>query len=102
MVNVIKYIVVFGCLLPFCVFAGLSNVTLEGIIVKYDKNTVTLSQRGKRITVSRKNIPKHFKLKTRKKVYAILNSEEVMKEIKKIRKQIRNKNRNRNKKNLVN
>ena len=87
MVNVIKYIVVFGCLLPFCVFAGLSNVTLEGIVVKYDKNTVTLSQRGKRITVSRKNIPKHFKLKTGKKVYAILNSEEVMKEIKKIRKQ---------------
>ena len=87
LINFKKYIVVFGCLFPFCVFAGVSNVTLEGIVVKYDKNTVTLSQKGKHIKVSREAIPKHFKLKTGKKVYAVFNSQEIMKKIRKSREQ---------------
>ncbi len=63
-----------------------TRVTTEGVIVDYNKKTVTLSQDGKKITVPRKSIPHHFKIKKGTKVYAELNAEE---EIKKIQKAIK-------------
>ena len=50
-----------------------SNPRVEGIIVSYDKNTVTLSQRGKKIKVPKKSIPGFFKIRSGNKVYAIID-----------------------------
>ena len=45
---------------------------IEGIIVAYDKNTVTISQKGKRIRVPKKSIPARFKIRSGNKVYAVI------------------------------
>ena len=75
----------FLCTLP-CTGYTKPRVTVEGVIVDYNKKTVTLSQDGKKITVPRKSIPHYFKIKKGSKVYAELNAEE---EIKKIQKAIK-------------
>ena len=65
----------------FSVVVG--SVKVEGTIVSYSKHTVTLSQRGKKIEVLRQSIPRHFKIRGGNKVYAIIDGEQLMKELKK-------------------
>ena len=62
-------------------FAGLNNVTAEGIITGFDLKTVTLSQKGVKTKVSRKSIPKYFKIKRGNKVFAIIDSTEVFRKL---------------------
>lgn len=50
-------------------------VRVQGIIVSYDKKTVTLKQKTGKIKVPREAIPKKFNLKTGKHVYALLKPE---------------------------
>ena len=66
----------------FSVIVG--SVKVEGTIVSYSKHTVTLSQRGKKIEVLRQSIPGHFKIRGGNKVYAIIDAEQLMKELKKV------------------
>lgn len=66
----------------FSVVVG--SVKVEGTIISYSKHTVTLSQRGKRIEVLRQSIPSHFKIRGGNKVYAIIDGEQLMKELKKV------------------
>ena len=76
-------------LIPFLfvhqvVFSAVSEAaTIEGVIVKYDKKTVTLIQNGKKIKLLKKRIPKRFKIKTGNKVYAILNGKKILEKAKK-------------------
>ena len=81
--------------------AIVGSVKVEGIIVSYSKHTVTLSQRGKKIEVLRQSIPGHFKIIGGNKVYAIIDGEQLMKELKKaihLHEQQKNKIRSRKKK----
>ena len=65
-------------------FAAISETAIiEGVIVKYDKKTVTLIQNGKKIKLLKKRIPKRFKIKTGNKVYAILNGKKILEKAKK-------------------
>ena len=66
----------------FSVIVG--SVKVEGTIVSYSKHTVTLSQKGKRIEVLRQSIPGHFKIRGGNRVYAIIDSKQLMKELKKV------------------
>ena len=54
-------------------------VKIQGIVVSYDKDTVTLKQKNVKIKVPRESIPKKFKLNTGKRVYALLKPEELNK-----------------------
>ena len=65
-------------------FAGLSqNMTITGTIIRFDKKTVTLSQKGGRHTVvPRKSIPKYFKIKKGHKVSSIVSSKKILASIK--------------------
>ena len=54
-------------------------VRVQGVVVSYDKKTVTLKQKTGKIKVPRESIPKKFKLKTGKQVYALLKPEELNK-----------------------
>ena len=58
---------------------------MEGMVISYDKKTVTISQRGKKIKVPRNSIPKHIKLKTGKMIEVPVDSEKLMNKIKKIK-----------------
>ena len=65
-------------------FSAISGpVKMEGIIISYDKKTVTLSQKGKRIKVPRGTIPKHFKIKSGNQVYAEFNEQKLLNQLKK-------------------
>lgn len=64
--------------------AIVGSVKVEGTIVSYGKHTVTLSQRGKKIEVLRQSIPGHFKIRGGNKVYAIIDAEQLMRELKKV------------------
>lgn len=55
---------------------------VEGIIVSYNKDTVTLSQRGKKIKVPKKSIPSFFKIRSGNKVYAIIDRGKLKKDSK--------------------
>ena len=84
----------------FSVVVG--SVKVEGTIVSYSKHTVTLSQRGKKIEVLRQSIPGHFKIRGGNRVYAIIDGEQLMKELKKVmhlhdqqKKKIRSRNKKR-------
>ena len=63
--------------------AIVGSVKVEGTIVSYNKNIVTLSQRGKKIKVLRQSIPRYFKIRSGNEVYAIIDGEQLMKELKK-------------------
>ena len=79
-----KYILVITALFAFSypVFSAISGTAkVKGIIVAYDKDTVTLSQKGKRVKVPRKSIPAHFKIKSGHEVYALFTAEEVAKKM---------------------
>ena len=68
-------------LLFFCMVASSAvseTALVEGTIAKYDKKTVTLlKEGGVKIKVPRKAVPERFKLRTGKRVYAILNGWEL-------------------------
>ena len=87
-------IIVLLSLFPFTfISSAVTRVTVEGVIVSYNKKTVTLSQNGKKIKVPRKLIPYYFKIQTGNTVYAELDPEKAMKVLKKtIKKQKMNKN----------
>ena len=82
------------CMTP--AFAGLSqDATVTGTIIKFDKKTVTLSQRGGlRTVVSRKSIPKHFKIKTGNRVSAVLSSDRIIAAIKEAKNKKNQKSKN--------
>ena len=65
-------------------FAGFyQNVTITGKIVKFDKNTVTLSQKGHHTVVPRKLIPQYFKIKLGNEVSAIVRRDRVLASVEK-------------------
>ena len=79
-----KHILIFIALfifIPSVFSAIISPVRVEGIIVSYDKKTVTLSQGGEKTQVPRKTIPSHFKIKSGNQVYALFDGEDVMKKL---------------------
>ena len=54
----------------------IGSVKVKGTVVSYDKKKVTLkNKKGKRVKVSRRAIPKKFKLRTGAQVYALLKPE---------------------------
>ena len=61
--------------------AIIGPVKVEGIIVSYDKKTVTLSQGGEKTKVPRKAIPSHFKIQSGNQVYALFDGKDVMKKL---------------------
>ena len=67
---------------PFFSSTAITKAKISGVIVKYDKKTVTLSQNGKKIKVPRKSIPDYFKIRGGNTVYAILNAEILLKRMK--------------------
>lgn len=94
-----KNIWVFFAIFVFSQYAFpaiVGNAKLEGIIVSYNKNTVTLSQRGKKVKVPRESIPDFFKIKGGNKVYAVIKAEKLMKKLKeeKVRQNKQRKNKN--------
>ena len=57
---------------------------IHGVVVKYDKKTVTLkNDNGKTIKVSKQAIPKGFKLRSGARVQALLKPEDILKQPKK-------------------
>ena len=80
--KIILVIVVFAGFSTFGFSAIMGSAKVEGIIVSYNKHTVTLSQKGKRVKVPKKAIPSFFKIKTGNKVYAVFDSQEVMAKLK--------------------
>ena len=69
-----KYFIFFIILGLFTSHAMVSHIKIRGKIVKYNQQSVTLKQdNGKTIEVPKKSIPaKLGKLKTGKKVYAVI------------------------------
>ncbi len=54
-------------------------VKVEGTVVKYDKKKVVLDQNGQKITVPRSAIPEGLKIRTGKKVHALLKPADINK-----------------------
>ena len=52
-------------------------VKMRGVIVSYNKKTVTLKSNGRTVIVPRRTISRKYKLKTGKKVYALLEPEDI-------------------------
>lgn len=67
--------------MAFSAIVGQAKV--KGIIVAYDKKTVTLYQSGQKVKVPRTSIPSHFKIKGGNEVYALFDGEKIMKKLKK-------------------
>ena len=79
-------IMLFG-FLPLPVFSAIvGSAKVEGIIISYNKTTVTLSQKGRRTTVPRTAIPAFFKIKTGNQVYALFDGKEIREALKKAQK----------------
>ena len=77
-------------------FPAVSDFTVEGIVVSYDKKKVVLTQdNGGKISVKRNRISKNFELKTGARVIAVIPAEKIVKLIKK---QEEEKNKNQKKK----
>ena len=91
--KIILIIILFSFLALPLFSSAVSRVTVEGVIVAYDKKTVTLSQNGKKVKVSRKSIPDYFKIRSGNKVYAELNPKKAVKKLQKViqQKKIRSK-----------
>ena len=69
----------------FSVFSAVQGpVEVRGVVVSYDKDTVTLVQTvQQRVVVPRYAIPKQFKLRTGERVSALFSPEEILKQVKK-------------------
>ena len=66
------------------IFSAVSDWTVEGIVVSYNKKKVVLAQdNGQKITVNRTSISKDFKLKTGARVIAVIPGEKLVKLVKK-------------------
>ena len=76
----------FMALFPFSVWGAIDNVVMEGMIISYDKKTVTLSQKGRKFKIPRKSISQDIKLKTGKIVQIKVDSEKLMNKIIKLKK----------------
>ncbi len=76
-------VVLFSC----SAWGAVENVFIEGMIISYDKKTVTLLQRGRKIKVPRQSISRNIKLKTGKIVQAKIDSEKLMNDIIKLKKE---------------
>ena len=60
-------------------FSAVSDLTVEGVVVSYDKKSVVLAQdNGNRVRVSRSSISKYYKLTTGARVQAILSSKKLV------------------------
>ena len=69
---------------PGFLFSAVSDLTVEGIVVSYNKKSVVLAQdTGIKVKVPRSRIPKNYKLKTGARVHAILDNKKLLKIIKK-------------------
>ncbi len=86
------------CITP--VFAGIyKNATITGRIIKFDKDTVTLSQRGgRRTVVSRKSIPEYFKIEAGNNVSATVPSSRMLAAIKEAKNKSKRSQESKNKK----
>ena len=60
----------------FCssVFSVITRAEITGIIVHFDKENVTLSQRGKHFTVPRKSISQHIRIRSGKRITVEVDS----------------------------
>ena len=73
---VLLFVLCFFLSAPVAYGMIIGPVKVEGTVVKYDKKTVTLrNNKGNKIKVSRRSVPKKFKLKTGAKVQALLKPE---------------------------
>lgn len=58
-------------------FGGVNEEgVVTGRVVRFNKATVTLSQKGHHVTVSRKSIPKHIKLRIGTQAFALIKTRE--------------------------
>ena len=79
----------FLSMLLFCLLSPIADalivgpVKVEGVVVKYDKKKVVLKAGGRQVAVPRSSIPKRFKLRTGKKVYALLEVEPLQSQMRK-------------------
>ena len=70
-------------LFSFLAFSAISDLRVEGIVVKYDKKTVTLAQEnGEKVKVSRLDVPKYYTLKTGEKIHAIIDNKKLLDQLK--------------------
>ena len=84
-------IISMSLIFPIYVFSGVyGKAKVEGVVVSYNKDIVVLSQNGKTFKVPKKNIPSHLKLKTGKAVYALFDSQKMMKKLEKSLKKQKN------------
>ena len=74
-------IIIFSCSVLPLLSGAITRVVVEGVIVAYDKKTVTLSQNGKKIKVPKNAIPHYFKIRSGNKVYAEFNPKETLREL---------------------
>ena len=60
----------------FCspVFSVIARAEVTGIIVHFDKESVTLSQRGKQFKIPRKSIPQHIRIRSGKRITVEIDS----------------------------
>ena len=58
-------------------------VKIKGVVVSYNKKTVVLKSMGRQVRVPRSSIPKRFKLRTGKRVYALLEVEPLQSKMRK-------------------
>ena len=78
-----KLLLYLSFLLSFYGYAlAVGPAKLQGVVVSYDKKTVTLKQKKEKIKVPRESIPDKFKLRTGKRVYALLKPEDLKKALK--------------------
>ena len=63
-------------------------VKIKGVVVSYNKKTVVLKSAGRQVRVPRSSIPKRFKLRTGKRVYALLKVEPLQSEMRKPAKRV--------------
>ncbi len=75
---------IFIVLFSYSAFGAISNATIEGKVLKYNKNQVLIVQdNGKKIKVSRSSIPTQYKLKRGLKISVPVDSKKLMTLLKK-------------------
>ena len=76
-----------GSIYGYALIVGPVKVT--GVVVSYNKKTVVLKSAGQQVRVPRSSIPKRFKLRTGKKVYALLKVEPLQSQMRQSARQTR-------------
>ena len=86
-------------LMPLSLWGGvLPEAIVRGRITNFDKKDVQLFKDGQTTTVPRDSIPKHFKIKPGKYVYAVLKSTDLTERIAKAKKEREAKKKKKTKK----